>query len=422
MSLFSFIKTCLSTNNFDNYPDAVILIDSAHNIIEWNCKAVEIFGRSKQEITGRNIAIILDLEEEKLYSAAQTGEVLVTPSKNDSDKDIFVEVSCTKIKDKLLITARDVTKKQKIIEQLILEYEKSLRISRNKNAFILGLSGDFKTPVHSLLGFSQGLLDGVCGQLNEKQGKYVSIMHKNANGLLDLLDDFLELSRLENEEESTNMRVFDLMGCINDVCDKAKAKIERKGLRFNTDVEGLAKKNIYSDEDVLAKILTTVMDNAVNFTETGAIKLKLSHPEVELVRIKGIGVPEGCTNKSYIEFSITDMGAGIAKDDIQGIFDEYSPANRNIAKKYGGTGLRLALAGRMVERLGGVIYAESEVGQGSVFSFIIPVERPRKLEENRGEENKVEEIVPEAEADEPATELELGSDPDEPTESEQETD
>lgn len=381
MSVFSFFNLFSPINAPDKYPDALIVIDNRNNIIDWNRKTEEIFGRGKQELSGRNIAVILDVESEKLYAVAESGELLVVESINKEEENIVVEISCVKVGKKLLITAREVTKKQKILEKLILEYEKSSRVSRNKNTFILGLSNDFKTPVHSLLGFSQGLLDGICGELNEKQTKYVSIMHKNANTLLDLLDDFFELSRLENEEETTDMKVFDLMGCVNELCEKTKLKAERKGLRFETDFVNPLRKNVYTDERYLAKILGIVLDNAINFTETGAIKLKVSHPDIDFVMKKGLNVPEGHTNKSFLVFNITDSGAGIAKDDIQGIFDEYSPANRNIAKKYGGTGLRLALAGKMVERLGGVIYAESEVGQGSVFSFIVPVERTRKVED-----------------------------------------
>lgn len=191
MSVFSIFNFLSPLNTPDKYPDALIMIDNRHNIIDWNRKTEEIFGRGKQELSGRNIAVILDVEPEKLYEAAESGELLVVESINKEEENIVVEISCVKVGKKLLITAREVTKKQKILEKLILEYEKSSRVSRNKNTFILGLSNDFKTPVHSLLGFSQGLLDGICGELSEKQAKYVSIMHKNANTLLNLLMTFL---------------------------------------------------------------------------------------------------------------------------------------------------------------------------------------------------------------------------------------
>lgn len=382
MKINSIVGKISSINNFNNYPDAVIIIDSLNNIKQWNKKACEIFGYNQKEIFGRNIAIIFDSEVEKFQEALKSGQVVVVSAKNSSDEDIFVEISCKDLskKKKILITARDVTRNQKVIENLLYEYEKAVKISTQKNNFITGLSNEFKAPIHSFLGFSQGLLDQLCGELNEKQFKYVSIMNKNANSLLNLVNDFLELSRLEKEDFTCESKVFDLPETINQVCEKLKIRAEAKGLQFIINTENLSKKNIYSNSEFLGKIIFNLVENAVKFTETGYITIKVQPPEENFVKKRGLRINESFSAKSWLLFSITDTGIGISQEDIDLIFDEYSNLERNLAKKHGGTGFKLALTKKMVSCLGGVIWVDSEPSQGSIFSFAIPVERPANTE------------------------------------------
>lgn len=379
MKMNSIVKRFSFTNNFDNYPDAVIVIDYSRNITQWNKKANEIFGYSKEEMIGRNIALLFDIEAEKIYEAAESGKCYVISSKNKADENIFVDISCKAFEknQKVLITARDVTRNQKVIEKLLFEYEKNKKINACKNNFITGLSNDFKTPIHSLIGFSQGLLDGISGELNEKQQKYVSIMNKNANLLLDLVTDFLELSRLEKEDLETNMKMFNLANAINPICDRIKQRAEAKGLHFEIDLGDITKKNAYCDETLVTKSLFIILNNAVKFTEIGSIRVKVMHPDLEFVRTHGIEITDGFDDKSYVLFSITDTGIGITEEEKASIFDEYKQTERINAKKYGGTGLKLALTKKILSRLGGSIWVESEQGQGSTFSFIIPIERPK---------------------------------------------
>ncbi len=375
----SFIKKFSFINNFNNYPDAVIIVDSSNNILYWNKKACEIFGYTREEMIGRNIVILFDAEAEKIRESAETGKCFVISSKSKANESIFVDISCSQLvkKQKTIITARDVTRNQKVIGKLLIEYEKTSKISTYKSSFITGLSNDFKTPVHSLIGFSQGLLDGICGELNEKQHKYVTIMNKNANILLDLVTDFLELSRLEGNHPEVNMKLFTLVNTINRITERIKLSAEAKGLQLEIDLSDVERKNIYSDEYLFSKVLTVVLENAVKFTEIGSIRLKVMHPDLEFLRNSGIEIPDGFNDKSFILFTVTDTGIGIPEEEKTAIFDEYKQSERTTAKKYGGTGLKLALTQKILLRLGGVIWVESDLGQGSTFRFIIPVEKPK---------------------------------------------
>lgn len=198
---------------------------------------------------------------------------------------------------------------------------------------------------------------------------------------LDFIDSFLELSRLEMSNIDFEQKVFDLSSAMRQERTKYQHKAEEKGLAFEIDLKDLVKKNIYSSEEALLKILSILLDNAIKFTETGNVRLKIMHPCLDLVNKAGIPSTESNEDKSYLLFNITDTGMGIAEEDIPVIFDEYLQQDRNTARKYGGTGLKLALCKKMISHLGGTIWAESEPGQGSTFSFILPIEKPSTIQQ-----------------------------------------
>jgi len=382
MKLQSLIKNFILPNDSDYYPDALVVIDNQNNITCWNKKAVEIFGFSKEQMMGRNIAILFDSETEKIHECCKNNRTAVLASKNNLYEIIYVEISCKIIPDqkKILITLRDVTKNQKVMEKLLIEYETATKINNNKNKFIVGLSTDLKNPLHSLIGFSQGLIDGVCGELTDKQEKYVSIINKNANNLLDIVNDFLELSSLEAGNTEFNMKTFDVVKTLNTICEKIRPESEKKGLQFDSDFNDIVKKNIYSDENMLTLVITAVAENAVKFTEMGSVRVKVLHPDLEILKNQGLEVPENYNDKSYLLFKVTDTGIGLSEEDMGMIFDEYSQTYRTLAKKYGGTGLKLALTRKILCALNGTIWLESEPGQGSTFNFAIPIERPQGKE------------------------------------------
>jgi hypothetical protein len=383
MVIRSFVRRFSLVSNLNNYPDAVIVIDYLNNIKHWNQLASDIFGYTEAEIKGRNIALLFDNEAEKIYKCIKDNSTQVIAAKNYTDYDIYVEISCKDLKKHQLIfiTARDVTRNQKVIEKLLIEYEKASKISQNKSLFIASLSNNLKSPVHSVIGFSQGLIDGICGELNEKQLKYVSIINKNANSLLDVVDNLLDLSKMETDLVEADMKVFDVIRTIGVISDKIRIKAEKKNLQFDVDLNDIVKKNIYSDENMLSRVILNVLENAVKFTEMGSIRLKAIHPDIETVKNLGLEINFEFTDKSFLLFSVTDTGIGISEEEITGIFDEYHQTDRNMAKKYGGTGLQLAITKKILALLGGVIWVESEIGQGSTFNFIIPIERIKQKTE-----------------------------------------
>ncbi|HBG48431.1 MAG TPA: hypothetical protein DDW90_02785 [Cyanobacteria bacterium UBA9971] len=377
MYITDFIKKFSNPMELDSYPDAIIIINALNDIVDWNRKAESIFGYLESEITGRNIAILFDNCIEKIHESLFEKTSQIINAKNRNGDDIIIEIACGELnKDgKTIISIKDVTKSQKVIEKLLLEYEKASKIAQNKSGFMAAHSNELKKPVHSIISFSQGMLDGVCEQLDEKQEKYISIINKNANNLLALLDNMIVLSKIETEQIQPDYKVFDVTEIVESVKNNINHLIQEKNISFEIDFSELERKNIYSDEALLRQILLNLYTNAVKFTDVGLIKLALSHPDMETVKNMGIYPVHYFTEKSYILFSIADSGIGIADEDQQIIFDEYNQSNKTMTKKYGGTGLGLAITKKILDILGGNIWFTSKLSNGSTFNFIIPVEK-----------------------------------------------
>jgi PAS domain S-box-containing protein len=378
MSIKSFFKNTPNISSIDSYPDAIIIINSINEIAGWNDKAEKIFGYLENEIVGRNIAIIFDESLEKIHLSRFEHTSQILNAKTRDGKDLIAEISCNDLKKdgKTIISVKDVTKSQKVIEKLLLEYEKVSKIAATKSGFVAAHTHELKTPLHAIIGFSQGLLDGVCGSIDEKQEKYVSIINKNANSLLSLLDNMIMLSRLEAGEVHVDNKVFDISELLESLRNDIAYVLEEKSVTFEIDCSALERKTIFTDEVILRQILQNLFINAIKFTDIGEIKVKLTHPEIEMVENAGIQTVPYFTNKSYILFSVSDKGVGLSEDEKQKIFYDYNNQSGNtVIKKYGTIDLSLAITKKLTSTLGGNIWVNSNFDQGSTFSFIIPIEK-----------------------------------------------
>lgn len=365
-----------------NYPDALIAINYQKNIVFWNSKAEAVFGYVRSEIIGKNVGLVLTDDLDKIYQSFGENKSLILSARTKHGDEIYTEITCSEseTKNETFISLRDVTKNQKIIEALLLEHERSMMASQNKSKFVASLSHELRTPMHSIIGFSQALLDGLSGELSEKQKKYVTIISKNANNLLALLNRLLDLSKIESGKMEFSFKIFDCIAFINSISEIITPMVNEKKLDFTIDTTGIIKKHIYSDENHLKQVLLNLLTNAVKFTDMGSISLKVTHPELSFLEAHGIKIPAEFTDKSFLLFTASDSGIGIAEEDHMNIFDEYRQLERSVSKKYGGTGLGLAITKKVLKELGGTIWVESTLGEGAVFNFIIPIERPKTHE------------------------------------------
>ncbi len=367
-----------SQDSINNLPDAVVIIGYDKKIIDCNIKAEILFGYSRKELQGKIVTFLFDEGIEPVYEAMINHSRIPTNARNKNGDTIVVEITASdsELKQRIVVAARDVTETHNMIRDIIDDYKSTKERSQQHNSFISDMSNEIKTPLHSIIGFSQALLDGIGGDLSDKQRKYIDIINRNAGALSLLMGSILDIAKLDSGQMNPEIKQFDVVNIINLVAQQIKPKADEKKLNFEIDYQEIIKRKVFLDENMLRQILMNILDNAVKFTSSGSVKMKVSHPDIEYAKYQGVVVPADYTDKSYLMFTISDTGAGIPENELNGIFDEYSQVSKQNAKKHAGSGLNLSITRKMLEELSGVIWVESEVKQGSTFSFIIPVQEP----------------------------------------------
>lgn len=231
-----------------------------------------------------------------------------------------------------------------------------------KSEFLANMSHELKTPLNSVIGFSEILIDKSFGEINEKQEKYLNNIRKSGKHLLELINDIIDLSKAETGRMELELEEFSLPRLMNDMLTVVKSSVFKKNIKITIDVEEKLS-TIQADEAKLKKIVNILLDNAIKFTPDGG-KIRLGINRVE----------------DKFQVTVTDTGIGIKPEDKERIFKGFEQVDGSYRKKYGGAGTGLALAKKFVEMHGGKIWVESppkkgmvlEKGKGSSLIFTVP--------------------------------------------------
>jgi len=226
--------------------------------------------------------------------------------------------------------------------------------SQHKSEFLANMSHELRTPLNAIIGFSEVLDDRMFGELNEKQAEYIRIILASGRHLLSLINDILDLSKVEAGRMELELGTFNLRMALENALTLIRERATRNGLALELTVDETLE-DVVADERKLKQVLLNLLSNAVKFTPAGG-------------RIDVRALPANGT----VEVSVTDTGVGIAPEDQAAIFEEFRQVGQ-AARKREGAGLGLALARKFVELHGGRLWVKSEVGGGSTFTFTLPV-------------------------------------------------
>jgi signal transduction histidine kinase len=227
--------------------------------------------------------------------------------------------------------------------------------SRHKSEFLASMSHELRTPLNAIIGFSEVLGERMFGELNDKQAEYIQDILGSGRHLLALINDILDLSKVEAGHLELERAPFDLPATLDGALTLVRERASRRGLTLVLDVDpGLG--SVVADERRVRQVILNLLANAVKFTPDGG-----------RVTLRAVPVP------GAVETSVQDTGIGIAPEDQEAIFEEFRQVGTDYARKREGTGLGLALARRFVEAHGGRIWVRSAPGQGSTFTFSLPV-------------------------------------------------
>lgn len=228
------------------------------------------------------------------------------------------------------------------------------RANRLKSEFLASVSHELRTPMNAIIGYTKLMLDGLAGELNEQQHADLTRVAQAADNLLGLINGILDLAKIEAGKMELNNEAIDLREVVDDVLELMRPSADAKGLQLSMDVP-VSTPPAWADRARVRQVLVNLVGNALKFTDTGGIRV-------------GVSSAEG-----WLTIGVADTGVGMAKDALAYVFDEFRQADSSTTRRYGGTGLGLAISKRLVALHGGRIWAESEPGKGSTFSFTLPV-------------------------------------------------
>ncbi|MCX4965221.1 HAMP domain-containing protein [Streptomyces sp. NBC_00654] len=329
--------------------------------------------------------ISVNTKTEKLLEQSQElTEQLRDRSQELENRQKALQASNAELEEKAELLAqqnRDIEVKNTEIEearQVLEERAEQLAVSmRYKSEFLANMSHELRTPLNSLLILAKLLADNAEGNLSPKQVEFAETIHGAGSDLLQLINDILDLSKVEAGKMDVSPTRIALVQLVDYVEATFRPLTAEKGLDFSVRVSPELPATLHTDEQRLLQVLRNLLSNAVKFTDSGAVEL--------VIRPAGADVPNSIrehlleagslrdADADLIAFSVTDTGIGIASSKMLVIFEAFKQADGTTSRKYGGTGLGLSISREIARLLGGEIHAASEPGRGSTFTLYLPL-------------------------------------------------
>ena len=357
-------------------PDAVIVTNCDGRILWTNRAAENMFNMDHSEEVDLYIEDFINEGLALINKSAEEHTSVIAGAITADGTEFFIELNSTLNEDQHLVTVRDVTAMTKVLANA----EKTGRLNKDKNLMLTKLTHEFKSPLQSIIGFSNALSDGLGGEISEKQNKYVKIINKNASELLAFMDKFFEFSKAESTLVKFDIKTFNVVNSVQEVLKVNELLFNAKKLSVNLDFEDLQNHPITTDESALKTILQNVLENSVKLTEIGSINIKLSNPDVETLRKAGFGIVDENKTASYILITIKDTGIGLQEIELDGLFEPYSQLDKANKKNFARS-ISLGTAKLLANKLNGEIWAESEIMKGTALNIILPIEKGIVLED-----------------------------------------
>ncbi|MHC3474260.1 HAMP domain-containing protein [Streptomyces sp. 7R007] len=322
--------------------------------------------------------------EQLLKQSQELTEQLRERSAELENRQKALQASNAELEEKAELLAqqnRDIEVKNTEIEearQVLEERAEQLAVSmRYKSEFLANMSHELRTPLNSLLILAKLLADNAEGNLSPKQVEFAETIHGAGSDLLQLINDILDLSKVEAGKMDVSPTRIALVQLVDYVEATFRPLTAEKGLDLSVRVSPELPATLHTDEQRLLQVLRNLLSNAVKFTDSGSVEL--------VIRPAGTDVPQSIREQlleagsltdpdaPLIAFSVTDTGIGIAASKMRVIFEAFKQADGTTSRKYGGTGLGLSISREIAQLLGGEIHAQSEPGRGSTFTLYLPL-------------------------------------------------
>jgi PAS domain S-box-containing protein len=347
--------------------DAIMTTDPYGIITDINRQMEALTGSTRDELIGApfkelftdperaEAGIKLVLSEQKITDYELTARAY------DGTKTV-VSFNATTFYDRgrtlkgVFAAARDVTEQKRVEMELKQAKAAAESASRSKSDFLASMSHEIRTPMNAIIGIADLLAKTA---LTAEQDKYVQIFRRAGDNLLNLINDILDLSKMEASQLELEQTGFSLSDLLEKVTEMVAHRAIGKGLALECEIGPDVPTDLIGDPTRLCQVLLNLLGNAIKFTESGKVSLRISLDGVQ-------GIP------STLRFTVTDTGIGISSEKLARIFERFIQADSSTTRRFGGSGLGLTISKSLVELMGGQVWVESVVDKGSVFSFTLP--------------------------------------------------
>ena len=357
-------------------PEAVLVVDETGKIHYANKRAFKLFETNK--LRGKNINEYFIINSDNIISNKdeEIKQILkiVSEEQNTKITDVKVTDVSSGKKKRYILTIIDNTQDHSLLDQLITERQEQKILNHTKNVLLTKMSNYLCSPLHSIVGFSQAMLEGLSGEMNEKQTKYLQIMNSNSSELLLFLEKLIELSQVEADIYKFDYNNFDIAALLSVVTNELNVKLQNKDIKVTVNTSDLIKQNCYSDKNVLKTVMSNLLSNASELIETGAISINLSNPIPEFLLAKGFEVGSNVNEKSYLMFEVVCKGLDATLYNNEDIFDPYVQVEKN-SKKYLLQSFLLGSTKKYINKLKGEIWINNQYANQVSFVFIVPIEK-----------------------------------------------
>ncbi len=372
-----------------NQTTLVLVLNKQEQIISVNQKFCETSGFRESEVLGKPYGTLSNKEEEGLWhevhTAIQQGKIWQGELK-ERTRDKVVYWTYTSIVPFLddqgqmiqcIVTQSDITSRKQLEDKLREAKKEADKNAKIKEDFLANMSHEIRTPMNGVLGFSRLLLQT---KMTNLQHEYAQSIYSSAENLLVIVNDILDVSKIESGIFKLNEMPFLFKKRIEDSLSILKVSVQKKNLKFSIHIDPRIPQMIVGVPDRLAQVLINLVGNAIKFTKTGCIVLSITRKNERLL------------------FQVTDTGIGIREDKLETIFESFTQAENYTTREYGGTGLGLSISKKLVSVMGGEMGVESKLGEGSTFFFTLPF---KKADERFNGDRMTNEKIVEPKADVP---------------------